>query len=452
MQLICESSTAPLSTSVQVNWSGDGVTFVEEKSHLLAFTDNRGRAQVNDVMGAGTATLRLRNNDGRYSPFNPLSPLYPNVVGGRAIKIISTYHGVSYPIYAGTIMEPDQSVEPAYSEMTFQLIDAFERFRLAIADADLQTGMRTDQIVAAILAANGWTGGETLDVGSTLPYYAQPNTNVLQALQDVALNEVGGQFFMGKDGSVTFQSATHRPNSAIYQALTSNNFEHLDLAPRQSDLYGLVTVTYAAYTWGAAASQAYSGQQGLALYPGFNAITDYYSALGVTNVVSPVASTDYTVIDQQTPPVYPPAGTSTWPFDAVDVTANIGLQTFTTTGTSFTLTLYNALPYTVYLQTLQIRATPVATQTNPRVQKVLAAGTPLGANQTLTASFPWVQDDARVSAWAMQRAATLSKQHPRPTVTIIGKTPALLHMILGADLSTRLMIDDTGQLQPVQLQ
>ena len=444
MQLICESSAAALTTSVQVNWNGDGTTFVEEKSHLLSYTDSRGRSRLNDVFAAGTATLRLRNDDGRYSPNNVLSPLYPNVVGGRLVKVTCTYHGVVYARFTGTIMEPNQAVVPGYSEMTIQLIDAFERFRLAVADADLQTNQRTDQIISAILTANAWTGGTTLDTGSTLPYYAQPNTNVLQALQDVARNEVGGQVWMGKDGTVVFQNATHRPNAPVFQWLTSAQMTHLDANARQSDLYGQVTVTYAAYTWGAAAASSYSGQQGLAIYPGANVIKDYYSALAVLSVVTPVPETDYIALDQETPPVYLPPGTAIWPVAPVDVTANVLVQTFTTSGTSFTLTFYSSLPYVAWLQSLQIRATAVQTQPNPRTQTVLAPGVPLGVNQTLTQSFNWVQDDARVSAWAMQRAATLSKQHPRPVITVIGKTPALLHFILGADLSLPIILQDSG--------
>ena len=441
--LICEQSTAALSVSVQVNWNGDGSTFVDESDHCLSMTISRGRSNLNDVFAAGTATVRLRNNDGRYSPNNSASALYPNVVGGRAVKLSVSYHGVSYQQFVGTIMEPDQAVVPAYSEMTIQCIDAFERFRLAIADADLQQNQRIDQIVSAILAANSWTGGTTLDTGTQLTYYAQPNTNVLQSLQDAAQNEVGGQVFMGKDGTLVFQSRKHRAYAPPTVVLSSNNVEKLDANARQSDLYGQVVATYAAYTWSAPAQSSYSGQGGFALYPGSNTLTDYYSSLAVQAVITPVASTDYTVIDQPSAPVFPTVGTGVQPYRAVDVSNNVSVQTFTTTGTSFTLTLYNRLPYTVYLQSLQIRATGVQSQTNPRLKKVLAPGVPLGANQSLSESFPWVQDDGAVQAWAMQRAATLSKQHPRPVLTLINKSAALTHLLLGADLSQRVIVNDT---------
>ena len=432
-----------LAISVLVNWSGDGVTFVEEAANVLDLAVSRGRSRLNDVFGAGTATVKLNNATGRYSPNNTASALYPNVVGGRAVKIALSYQGIAYPQFVGTIMEPAQAVDPAWSEVNLSCIDAFERFRLAIADADLQTSQRVDQIISAILTANKWTGGTTLDTGVTLPSYAQPNTNVLQALQDAAQNEVGGQVFMGKDGTVTFQNRSHRANAGIYATIASNTFTHIDNTARQSDLYGQVTATYATYTWSAAGTSSYSGQTGLALYPGNNTITDFYSAVAVQNVITPVASTDYTVIDQSQPPVFPTAGTGVQPARTLDVSRNVSVNTFTTTGTSFTLVLYNALPYTVYLQTLQIRATAATAQRNPRLRKVLAPGVPLGANQALAETFSWSQDDAGVSAWAMQRAATLSTQHPRPVVTLTNKTAALTHLILGADLSTRIIVNDT---------
>lgn len=445
---------AGLAISVQVNWNGDGSTYVEEAANVLDVTTSRGRSRLNDVFGAGTATVKLRNGDGRYSPNNVLSPLYPNVVVGRAVKIAVVYQGISYPQFAGTIMDPAQAVQPAYSELTLSCIDAFERFRLAIAAADLQQSKRTDQIIAAILTANSWTGGETLDSGVTLPSYAQPNTNVLQALQDAAKNEIGGQVFIGKDGSVVFQNRSHRANAGIYATIQSNTFTHIDNSARQSDLYGQVTATYATYTWSAAGTSAYSGQMGRALYPGVNTVTDFYNAVAVQNVITPLASTDYTVIDQSQPPVFPPSGTGVQPARAVDVTRNVGVQTFTTTGTSFTATLYNALPYTVWLQTFGIRATVAQAQSNPRLRKVMAPGVPLSANQALADTFSWSQDDDGVSAWAMQRAATLSKQHPRPVLTLTGKTAALTHLILGADLSTRIVVNDTtgGQAQLSGLQ
>ena len=49
------------------------------------------------------------------------------------------------------------------------------------------------------------------------------------------------------------------------------------------------------------------------------------------------------------------------------------------------------------------------------------------------------------------RAETLSTDQPRPTVSLLGSTDAEISAILGADISKRVRLMDTGGLYPSQV-
>lgn len=81
--------------SVLVDWDADGYyTGENEAPKMVNFSLTRGRdsyirsdGQGFERYGIGRVTLTLDNDDGRYNPFNINSPLYPNVVPGKRVRI-----------------------------------------------------------------------------------------------------------------------------------------------------------------------------------------------------------------------------------------------------------------------------------------------------------------------------------------------------------------------------
>src|SRR5215831_4828654 len=325
-------STLPAYT-LEVDWTNSGV-WVNETAYLRGATVSRGRSQVNDAFGAGQCTLRLRNLEGRFSPFWTGSPNYPNVIGGRPLRLTASFRGTSYRLFTGFTGDFDQTTAAPAAETSITAFDAFNRFRMASAFAAPQTGPRTDQVISAILAAAGWTGSTMLDIGQTLPVYAQVASNVLQALQHAALQDCAGLLFMGRDGSVVFQGRLNRANQPIWQAFTQT--DGIQVGLRQNDLVDVIHATFATQTLGStlATTSAYSGLSGAALPPGSTTLTDSFGPPAVQAVLWPLAITDYTANDDSS--------------DMLDVTANVYVTAFSNTQNTFSVTFQNLLPYTVY--------------------------------------------------------------------------------------------------------
>jgi hypothetical protein len=430
-----ETNQNPLAVQLLVNWNGDGSTYVDEAPYGRALSISRGRSGVNDKPGAGRATVRLRNLEGRFSPENAASPLYHTVVGGRAVAATASYHGVSYPLFVGRISEISQTVGLKGAEVTLTCLDAFEQFRLTEAKADLGAGLvdpTVDAVITAILAAAGWMGPTRLDTGRSLLQYAQPMSNVLQALGHAALQEMGGLLFMGKDGAVVFHNAAHRQHTGVSAVLFA--VESMQLATRSTDIVQNVRVGYNTYTWpqsGATPSSVYSGQAGRQLPPqASTTFTDFLSSAAAIDVIAPQQTTDYTA-------------NSAADGSGLDVTDMVWLESFTASGVDFTATLYNALPYPVYLARFSIRGTALQRLSTPPFVLIATTGA-LVPSQRLDATFDFITDAGDVLAWAQQRLAAMSRQRPRPSIQLAAKTPDLTHLLLSLDIGSRLVIRDDG--------
>lgn len=96
----------PDSWTFEVDWTGTGV-FVDESASVKAGTEvtvTRGRASEADDVQPGVLTLVLDNTSGRFTPDNPLSPLYPNVVDGRKTRFSVTRGASTSVRHRGSIV------------------------------------------------------------------------------------------------------------------------------------------------------------------------------------------------------------------------------------------------------------------------------------------------------------------------------------------------------------
>lgn len=81
-----------LAWDISIDWDGDGIFEVNESNLMTAIHIKRGRTRLLKSQGVGleniptgTASITLRNRDGRFDGWNQDSPLYPNVgAKGRA--------------------------------------------------------------------------------------------------------------------------------------------------------------------------------------------------------------------------------------------------------------------------------------------------------------------------------------------------------------------------------
>ena len=85
-------ATTNLLWGIQVDWDGDGSYDGNESNYMQGLTIRRGRLQYirdggNGVenMSVGTCVVNLTNYDEKYTAYNTLSTLYPNVGPGKLL-------------------------------------------------------------------------------------------------------------------------------------------------------------------------------------------------------------------------------------------------------------------------------------------------------------------------------------------------------------------------------
>jgi hypothetical protein len=218
---------------------------------------SRGRPNELEPVSAGTASVTIADRVGYFDPTNGGSPVFPNVLPDRQIKIQlfdpvqETWHCLfrgyieEINIDVRSITYADGAVEHGVLFVTLDLVDAFAWFndhelmpypksgdeppagsesRVFYDDtpAPVTVGPVADRI-QAVLDDLGWSGALT-DVFSgnvkiTETTY-EPGTTGLTALQDAVDSEFPGTalHFMSKDGVYTFhgRNARFRPDVAEY--------------------------------------------------------------------------------------------------------------------------------------------------------------------------------------------------------------------------------------------
>jgi hypothetical protein len=99
-----------------------------------------GRAGATDTAQPGTLAFSLDNSAGTYTPDNPLSAYYPDVVEGRAVRVVVTMGVLQVTRFRGRIvaLEPDFPRDPAASRTHVTAVDGLG----ALGRRRLQTMLR----------------------------------------------------------------------------------------------------------------------------------------------------------------------------------------------------------------------------------------------------------------------------------------------------------------------
>jgi len=171
----------------------------------------RGRNILRDTYEAGSATVRVYDQDGRFNPQNTNSDLYGQLTPLRKMRISATYNGVSYYLFSGYTTTYtytyDQAEQVAYVDIT--AVDGFRLFNLAnittvTGSANGQdTGTRIGKILDTVSFPNGM---RSIDTGNSL-CQADPATTrtALTAIINAEFSEQGA-FFMNAEGQAVFKN------------------------------------------------------------------------------------------------------------------------------------------------------------------------------------------------------------------------------------------------------
>jgi hypothetical protein len=185
--------------STSATWGADITSYVRN------FSTTRGVSTELQRTQAGTGTIVLDNQDGRFTPMNSLSPYYPNILPMRRIRIRAVWNAVTYPVFQGYVEEwPLQFPVRKDQIVTLEIVDGFAILALAKLSGTFSSAV-AGTYIGAILDEIGWPAGDRdLDVGqSTIPATTLENVPALEHLLKVERAE-GGRIFIARDGKLTF--------------------------------------------------------------------------------------------------------------------------------------------------------------------------------------------------------------------------------------------------------
>jgi hypothetical protein len=180
-------------------WSADLTPYVR------FWSTRRGSNRELNRVEAGTAIMRLNNRSGRFTPEDPSSIFYPNLLPMRRVRIRATWNSVTYPIFAGFVESwPVGFPDVVDQTIDVSLVDGFKVLALASISGSFSQQLSGAR-VTAILDAAGWPAADrNINTGlSTIAAATLDNESALTHLQAVEHAE-GGRLYIARDGTLTF--------------------------------------------------------------------------------------------------------------------------------------------------------------------------------------------------------------------------------------------------------
>lgn len=173
----------------------------------------RGRDDNLSTFGAGEATVVLHDPDGNYNPLNASSPLSPNVVPGRPIRVKGTFGGTAYGVYKGFVrsIEYDPAKDAQTTTVHAQdLMLYLSRAKPVVTNTGTIT---TGAAIGTVLTGIDWTEEQyrTLDTGDTINAGFSSNAaNTGLALIEGFLETERGEFFISRGGTAIYRDRYDR--------------------------------------------------------------------------------------------------------------------------------------------------------------------------------------------------------------------------------------------------
>lgn len=371
------ANRAALAWGLDVDWDGDGdFEGPNEGSRMVAFSLSRGRKNMLSPIGlkpepveVGRLELIVDNYDGRYTPSNASSPLYPNVVPGRDVKfrVRDLNGGSTYNVFYGIIDDivpfRDENGAP-FARIVAEDTMNFLKNAKPILALDIRVigspHLNFTSGIVPVLQSIQWPARwswQNVSVGSSqTSFWSYWAPYGMSAADYIYLLSTGtfDNFYISADGKATYDrngSLAHTPVLTLNEAdvlkdiqpsqpwLLRRNLIRIRTKKRASSASGVI------WSLGGEKPSITNGST-------YIFVAQYYvgtEACPASNVLQPVATTDWTTNTAAD-------GTGT------DKTANCTL-TIQDQGDRALVTVVNSSGGTVYLTKAQIKgqAYPVST-------------------------------------------------------------------------------------------
>lgn len=212
-------------------------TWTDVTSYVDEVDTQRGRNYELDKTEAGTATVTLRNFDGRFDPTNTSSPYYPYVLPYRPLRVTATYSGTTYNLFRGFIERWPQTwaTGGTYGTVTITAVDAMKTLlatqygqsyaQIIVADAPYE------QYSFSTFATNSGTGGGGLSQSSPA---ATLVTGIVGGTDNVAAQFTGFNNAAGSFNSYATNGTDtlwHNPGSGSFGSVTIEGWAKVTAFP-----------------------------------------------------------------------------------------------------------------------------------------------------------------------------------------------------------------------------
>lgn len=179
----------PTSVTTEIEFTAGAWTDVSSSVKGDSMEIRVGRESSSSDLQPGTLTLDLDNNDGTWTPDNPLSTYYPNLVEGKRIRVKVVKSATTYYRFVGRIsaLVPDFPLEPSQSVTHLSAVDSL---------GDLQRVTMPNFMQAWALATY-----------PTAAFYPLTDTNSNVGAVDI--NGVGNNGYLSEDASVDFAGSEY---------------------------------------------------------------------------------------------------------------------------------------------------------------------------------------------------------------------------------------------------
>lgn len=216
-----------LAWGIEIDWNNDGVfDGTNEAFRMIAFESFRGRKKLLKKAGSGFEiitpakfAITLKNGDGRYDDMNTASPLYPYIQNGVDVKITVVYQatGIQHKVIYGIV----DDITPSYSSartVKITCTDTTAYLTKNTARVAVSANVRPETAIGSVLDYMNWPTrwGRSIDVSSDLIsfYWANGNKQALTEIQDLS-QSFFGYFFADNEGRARFIKRTASGASVV---------------------------------------------------------------------------------------------------------------------------------------------------------------------------------------------------------------------------------------------
>jgi hypothetical protein len=193
--------------------AGENVTSRILGREAVTVAYGRDQLRSQSPLAAGQASFLLDNRSRDYSPENASSPLSPNILPARPVRIQKTHQATTYTLFRG--FTDDFDVQPYIEDRSVKVtcLDLLARFRDIKISTELHQGIRTGDAVGFILDEMGWPStARDVDAGATvMPWWWEQDADAFEALTRVVNSEgLPALATVDSDGNFVFRDRHHR--------------------------------------------------------------------------------------------------------------------------------------------------------------------------------------------------------------------------------------------------